>query len=259
MKPGGPTGGAVLIARAMQDSAVWGMPEHYLKLWLYLLLNVRWDEKPHRIGPVSIGYGQVLKSYRVIADECQYTHNRQVKRWSTSQVKAVLGWLEAEGMVETLGTELGTLITVRNFKKYQAFSTYAAPDSERDSEQPKNNLEQPKNNRKQEETGGTTTPPPKKRAHRLPEEWTPNATHQKIADEEKVGLIREAETFRNHAAANDRRQVDWDASFCNWLRKANKYGGSRGRRNAGGSASQGRSQATGTDGGGHRSGFVIEE
>ena len=138
---------------------MWGMPEHYLKLWIYLLMNVRWDERPHRLGPVTVGYGQVLKSYRVIADECQHTHNRQVKRWSTSQVKAVLDWLEGEGMVETHGTELGTLITVRNFKRYQAFSTYAAPNPERHSEQPKNNPEQPKNNRKQEETGETKKEP----------------------------------------------------------------------------------------------------
>ena len=122
----GPPGGAVLIARAMQDSEVWGMPPQYLKLWLYLLINARWDKRPHRIGPVTVGYGQVVKSYRKIADECQYTENRQVQAWSTSQVKRVLAWLEERGMVETLGTELGTLITVCNFKRYQDFQTYAA-------------------------------------------------------------------------------------------------------------------------------------
>lgn len=70
----------------------------------------------------------------------------------------------------------------------------------------------------------------KQRARRLPDTWEPNATHQAKAAEKNLDLAHEAETFRNHAQAHDRRLVDWDAGFRNWLTKA-KPRPPQGRRN----------------------------
>lgn len=61
----------------------------------------------------------------------------------------------------------------------------------------------------------------KQRARRLPDTWEPNDTHRAKAQEKNLNLTHEAETFRNHAQAHDRRLVDWDAGFRNWLTKAN--------------------------------------
>lgn len=69
----------------------------------------------------------------------------------------------------------------------------------------------------------------RKKTTRLPEDWSPNETHQQIASEEGVDLDREAENFRDHATANDRRMVDWDAAFRTWLRKARDYGAANGK------------------------------
>lgn len=55
---------------------------------------------------------------------------------------------------------------------------------------------------------------------RLPDDWTPNATHVRIASEAGVDGRREEAQFRDHAAANDRLQRDWDAAFRTWLRNA---------------------------------------
>ena len=52
----------------------------------------------------------------------------------------------------------------------------------------------------------------------LPDDWEPNTKHHDIATEEGIDCQREAEQFRDHAAANDRRQRDWDAAFRTWLR-----------------------------------------
>lgn len=70
----------------------------------------------------------------------------------------------------------------------------------------------------------------KQRAHRIPDNWEPNPTHQAKANEKNLDLAHEAETFRNHAQAHDRRLVDWDAGFRNWLTKA-KPRPPQGRRN----------------------------
>lgn len=51
----------------------------------------------------------------------------------------------------------------------------------------------------------------------LPDDWAPNDKHAELARTRGLDLHREAESFRDHAAANDRRQVDWDAAFRQWL------------------------------------------
>lgn len=56
----------------------------------------------------------------------------------------------------------------------------------------------------------------------LPDSWTPNSAHNSYATENGINVDFQAERFRNHAQANDRRARDWDAAFRNWLLKADK-------------------------------------
>lgn len=70
----------------------------------------------------------------------------------------------------------------------------------------------------------------------LPENWEPSDAHAEKADTLGVDLEAEVEKFRNHAAANDRRQRDWSAAFHNWLLTAAEYASSRGS-GGGGAAS----------------------
>ena len=117
-------GGHIKVARRLKESAIWLQDPHYLRLWTYLLLSVRWDEKPIQKGSITIGRGQVLKSFRRIADDNEWRENRALKKWSTSRVKRMLDWLSENEMVSLQGTEVGTLITVLNFNDYQDPETY---------------------------------------------------------------------------------------------------------------------------------------
>ena len=74
-------------------------------------------------------------------------------------------------------------------------------------------------------SGGSANahPTPKKKttkATQLPDTWTPNDGHSKLALEHGVQLLTEANKFRDHAQANGRTLKDWDAGFRNWLSKA---------------------------------------
>jgi hypothetical protein len=57
----------------------------------------------------------------------------------------------------------------------------------------------------------------------LPADWTPSETHRTYATTHRVDVDREAFKFRNHAAANDRRQANWNAAFTTWLAKAAEW------------------------------------
>ena len=60
----------------------------------------------------------------------------------------------------------------------------------------------------------------KKPATPLPQEWMPTKAHQDRAREKNLDLLEEAEKFRNHAESVDRRAVNWNSAFSNWLIKA---------------------------------------
>ncbi len=65
-------------------------------------------------------------------------------------------------------------------------------------------------------------PSRKKPAVHLPASWAPNEAHTQYAETEGIALDFQAERFRTHAEANDRRIVNWDAAFKNWLLKAER-------------------------------------
>lgn len=60
----------------------------------------------------------------------------------------------------------------------------------------------------------------KKNATTIPEDWKPTTQHAQQAAEKGVDLSSEAFRFRNHAISVDRRLVNWNAGFTNWLANA---------------------------------------
>lgn len=60
----------------------------------------------------------------------------------------------------------------------------------------------------------------KKPRRSLPDGWAPTEEHSRYASERGLDLHREAEAFRAHAEANDRRVANWNAAFRQWLIKA---------------------------------------
>jgi uncharacterized protein YdaU (DUF1376 family) len=54
----------------------------------------------------------------------------------------------------------------------------------------------------------------------LPEDWTPNEKHRKLAAELRVDVELEAVKFRDWAVANAKVMADWNAAFRNWLRNS---------------------------------------
>lgn len=74
----------------------------------------------------------------------------------------------------------------------------------------------------------TTKPTPKGVGRRkpevsLPDGWNPNDSAVRFAVEFGIDLGHEVSQFRLHAAANDRRQRDWDSAFRQWLGNARKW------------------------------------
>lgn len=54
----------------------------------------------------------------------------------------------------------------------------------------------------------------------IPEDWMPTKSHESYAAERRLDLSTEAFRFRNHAVSVDRRCVNWNSAFTNWLSNA---------------------------------------
>lgn len=53
----------------------------------------------------------------------------------------------------------------------------------------------------------------------IPDDWAPTDSHREKASRERIDLDKEARKFQDNALAHDRRYVDWDRAFHNWLDK----------------------------------------
>lgn len=51
----------------------------------------------------------------------------------------------------------------------------------------------------------------------MPKDWAPTVEHIERARLKSLDVIAEAERFRAHAEAHDRKAVRWNAAFTQWL------------------------------------------
>lgn len=65
--------------------------------------------------------------------------------------------------------------------------------------------------------GAAAGKPRKKPSTRLPDDWQPTDEHAERCVQDAIDLNAQAAKFRAHAEANDRRQVNWNAAFTQWL------------------------------------------
>jgi uncharacterized protein YdaU (DUF1376 family) len=61
------------------------------------------------------------------------------------------------------------------------------------------------------------------RATRLPEDLTPNQTAMDLADQLNVDLENEFRAFKDHALANGKVFIDWQAAIRTWIRNSVKF------------------------------------
>lgn len=64
---------------------------------------------------------------------------------------------------------------------------------------------------------GAAGKPRKKPSTRLPSDWTPSDEHTARCVQDGIDINAQVARFRAHAEANDRRQVNWNAAFTQWL------------------------------------------
>lgn len=121
------TPGFILLSRDLLDKSIFGEPD-MLKLWIFILLRTNFGKKSYEYSGVKVGRGQFLRSYRAIARDCAYTLRGKKVRWSVGKVERMMNTLVRDSRIRIIPHKqpnVGTLIEVINYDKWQSIASYA--------------------------------------------------------------------------------------------------------------------------------------
>lgn len=145
--------GYILIARAIQESAIWDKPNFYIKAWIYILQKVAF--KPYN----NFEIGECFITTEEIQKSCAYKVGRRIEQPSKKQIRDFVDFLKSpeghhegnneshpkDAMIVTKKVKGGMLIRVLNYERYQDPTYY-------ESNKESNNESNPKVIRKSDES-----------------------------------------------------------------------------------------------------------
>lgn len=138
-------GGAILLARVLQGSELWGKDALFLKLWVLILLNAAYEPCEQMLHgfKYKVERGQLVTTYKVLSAALGWKKNNRLQFLSEKQLRIMLAWfkdqqmiafgplLKTERALSNKGTgavqaraQVGIRISVENYDIYQSLSTY---------------------------------------------------------------------------------------------------------------------------------------
>ena len=217
-------GGYILLAKIVQNSAIWRDDPHVLKLFLYLIMKARYVDEPKKYPGFELRRGEVLTSLSQIADDNEY-FKHTVKKWSRAKVSRMLDKLQEQGYIESLSDTYGTHIKISNYDTYQTPGLYVSDSDETLVKQLCNSSETVVNISKKDNKDKNDKNVKKQRNIIPPKiEWI-----QKYCKERSNNV--DPEKFFNHYESNGwkvgkNRMKDWQASVRTWEGNDNNKKGS---------------------------------
>lgn len=115
--------GAFIISRDIFENAIWQNQTEF-RLFFLILGKAMFAEEGQIIGNIHVKKGQWLRSYRNLQADLEYIENHAIKKPSLSTIKKLIEKLVKDERISIEHTELGTLITVCNYCKYQDLESY---------------------------------------------------------------------------------------------------------------------------------------
>lgn len=101
-------GGFILLARQLLNSEIWQKPPEYLKVFIYILLNV--NHKDTKLFPKGSNFFNFS--------------NIEIKGVSQNQIYDFLRWAKNSGVLTTKKTTRGCVLEVNNYSYFQLLENY---------------------------------------------------------------------------------------------------------------------------------------
>ena len=130
--------GYFLLSRAIFESPIWRCSPDSGKMFVYLIGNARYSQKPKRYPGFEVKRGELLTSLKEIAEGNEWIENGCPKRWSRTKVSRILAKLVDEKYIELPSDTYGTHVRVCNYDHYQNPDNYKSDSDETAAEQRRN-------------------------------------------------------------------------------------------------------------------------
>lgn len=112
--------GYYLKARTTQDSAIAKCPPHIREVWDWLLLTASHEDTKHQER------GQVICTYSRIQEELAWYVGWRKHTYTKAQIAQAMKTIRTLSMITTTKTPRSTLVTIKNYSRYQDPKNYAS-------------------------------------------------------------------------------------------------------------------------------------
>lgn len=204
------SGGSIRVSRDLWDDGRFKHePFTEREAWIWMNAEASWKDR-HSRG-VDLKRGQLAHSIRFLAGAWG---------WEQTRVHRFLKRLEKRNAIATDTATGVKRITICEYDENQSCAAQSATQT-----QQQRNASATNENKGEIKDSSPPSIPPKRKlpSGPIPDDWAPSQASIETGRERGMSDERiqfEAQCFRDHAEAHDRRCARWDAAFTNWLRKS---------------------------------------
>lgn len=112
------SGGFILLARKILESELMDKPPHYLKLWVWMLMQANWKDRG------KLKRGQLFTSIREMQSAGAYKVGYRLRTLTKAEVRSVYEAFTKSTMISTTKSTRGMIITIENYDLYQSVENY---------------------------------------------------------------------------------------------------------------------------------------
>lgn len=123
-------GGFLIIPRKVVDGPIAHLPPHYREIYFWLLCRANF--KDHQTNGKIIARGQLLCSYKEIAEGLHWYVGYRKLSYEKHHVEKAMMMLTKERLVATAKTTRGMIVTILNYEEMQDIKSYES-DSDSDN------------------------------------------------------------------------------------------------------------------------------
>lgn len=105
------------LNRQIYSSDIWFASPWKLKVWIYLIGNA--NHTAGKFYGILVERGQLIRSFRTIADDCAYMIGYRKKKPSVSTIRRICEELTKDARITLRTTHHGSLITILNYEDFQ--------------------------------------------------------------------------------------------------------------------------------------------
>lgn len=113
------SGGFIFASRQILNSDLFRKPDHYFKIWMWMLLKARWSDGRLQRGQLETTINEMREVGRYLSGNCWKG------TYTVGEVRAAYQYFQSTNAISITKTATGMIITICNYDTYQNPENYS--------------------------------------------------------------------------------------------------------------------------------------